>query len=360
MKKTLVIILIVVITLGIGVGLYFYLKSKKTETVEISPEGKVLETAMQSPQFSSDKKWVYYYSTQQTPAFYRTEISSKKTEQLSETLADIQEINFSPDLTKAGFKVIYNKERFEKYASPFLEPRMGDNESRIWIYDFEKKKLSYLSQNILDITFSLNGKKIFYPFANSNGKISINQANSDGTNFEKIIDWQYGEPALQLIDDNKLLIAYSTEEVESQGDGLYLLEIKNKKLTTLTDKDFSTFFFLSPDKKQIFYYLPIFENDMPKSAIWLTNVNTKNKSGYLKTDDELDFENITWSNDNKMIYLAGRTSGNDSFTKLYQYNVEEKKLNLVFEGQNSNFKAVEINNNIFYYLLNSQLYAAKI
>lgn len=360
MKKSIIIILVVVIAIGIGIGIYFYLKSKKIVEVETSIEGKILETVMESPKFSADKKWVYFYSSQQTPAFYRTEISSKKTEQISSYLADIEEIKYSPDLSKVGFKVTYIKDRFEKYGSPFLEPKMDEGASRFWVYNFENKKLDYLNQNIISYTFSPDSKKIFYVFLGDEGKISINQADYNGNNYEKIIDWQYGEPALQVIDDGKILLAYSTEEYEKQGDGLYLLDTKNKKLSTLTDKDFSTFFSLSPNKKQIFNYMPLFENNKPKSAIWITDINAKDKFGYLKTDDELDYQNIIWSSDNKTIYLAGKPNGNDNFTKLYQYQIDEKKLNLVFEGGESNFEAVEIDNSLLYYLLNSQLYAAKI
>src|SRR4030042_2372443 len=130
MKKTLIIILVIIILLSLSLGIYFYLKSRKTLEIKTTIEGKVFETVMESPKFSDDKKWVYYYSSQQIPAFYRSELSSKKAEQISENLDDIQEITYSPDLTKVGFKVAYNRERFEKYASPFLDPKMEDSQSR--------------------------------------------------------------------------------------------------------------------------------------------------------------------------------------------------------------------------------------
>lgn len=361
MKRKLIIILAVVLLVGVSLGLYFYFRNKEEKT-EVKIEGKLSESVMQIAKLSPDKKWINYYSTQQTPAFYRQEIASKKIEQISGALASIEEINFAPDLTKVGFRVTYDQGQFEKYGSPFLEPKMPDGEKRFWIYDFENKKLSYLSPNVISYTFSTDSQKIYYLFASNEGKLSINQAKFDGTNFEKIVDWPYGEPRIKAVDDNKILVAYSTEEFESQGDGLYELNIKDKKLANLTNQDFSNFFVLSPSKKIIFYYLPIFERDKTKSSIWITDLAGKNKSGYLKIDEEVDFQNVVWSKDEKTLYFAAKSPDQDNFDKIYRYRPEEKTVQVIISQDKANSMTVDINDNgdTLYYLLNSELYGAKI
>lgn len=361
MPKKLIIILIIIFGLIISAGIYFYLKNKNNTAPLISlPEGKIAETVVASAKISADKNYVYYYSSQETPGFYRLELKSKKTESLSGTFEELDEINFSPDLKKVGFRVVYDQERFEKYGSPFLEPKMNDGEKRFWIYDFASQKLSYLSPNIITYVFSSDSKLIYYAFLNPDNKISLNQANADGSNYQKIADWSYGEPAISLLGDDKLLIAYSTEELKDQGDGLYLLNIKDKKLSRLVDKDFSAFFSLSPSQKNIFFYRPIFEDNQPKSQIWITDSNVQNKNGEIKSELELDFKQLAWSSGEKNIYLAAKENGKENFDQFYQYTPSEKKLKSVFNQPNSNFEAVGEAQNLIYYLLDSQLYAAKI
>lgn len=361
MSKKLIIILVIIFGLIISAGLYYFLKNKnKTMPVVSPPEGKIVETTMTSAKVSADKNYVYYYSSQESPGFFRLELKSKKTESLSGILDQLEEINYSPDFKKVGFKVTYDKERFEKYGSPFLEPKMNDGEKRFWIYDFASQKLSSLNPNIITYVFSPDSKLIYYAFLGADNKLSLNQANADGSNYQKLADWPYGEPAIRLLGEDKLLIAYSTEELKDQGDGFYLLDIKTKKLSKLSDKDFSAFFSLSPSQKNIFFYRPIFENNQPQSQIWITDPNGQNKNGEIKSELELDFNYLAWSSEEKNIYLAAKENSKENFDQFYQYDPAEKKFKSVFNQPDSNFAAVGEAENLIYYLLDSQLYAAKI
>lgn len=361
MNKKLIIILIVIIITGLIIGGYFYLKSRKQETTSSNLEGQISPQVMQLAKLSSDKTWIYYYSSEQTPAFYRTEILSKKTEQISETLADIQEINFSPNLTKVGFKVIYNKDRFEKYSSPFLEPKTADNESRFWIYDFANRKLFYLNQNIIQYIFSPDSKKIFYVYLSPDGQESINQMAIGESKYDKIIDLKTQYLNVKALNNEQILLAITSDS--DKGNGLYLLNIKSKKNELLTDSDFASQMNIYPDKKRILFDNLTESNNKISSIIFSTDISGKNKQDIIKSEGvQLDFDHLIWDKNGANCFVAAKDPDKDQYDKLYKIDLANKKITTLVEEANSDFEVVDINNDgsLLYYLLNSQLYAAKI
>jgi hypothetical protein len=179
MKKKILIIVIILLILALAgtlIWYFFFRKSEKEAKPVLETEGRVLDQIMEYPAFSQDKKWIHYYSREQTPAFYRTNLETKETEQISEELDGIEEIKYSPDRQKVVFRVIYDQDRFEQYGSPFKEPEMEDNEPRLWVYNFESKALPYLNEQIDEIVFSADSQKLVYSFLKIYGKFSINQS----------------------------------------------------------------------------------------------------------------------------------------------------------------------------------------
>jgi hypothetical protein len=151
-KRLIFIILIVAVVLIAVIIFYFSFVKKKTEPGPAeNVEGKITESVMEAAKLSPSKEWVYFYSSQNLPAFYRFNLNNQNAEQISQPLSDVQDAIFSPDTESVIFRVSYDYERFKQYGSPFIEPKMEDGEQRFWTYKFAGKKLSYLDQNITNV-----------------------------------------------------------------------------------------------------------------------------------------------------------------------------------------------------------------
>lgn len=367
MKKKVLIIIGLIIILAIAAALIWYFVSRK-EKEKIEPvlktEGKLLDTIMEYPSLSSDNKWIYYYSTEQTPAFYRTNIETKETLQISGELSDIQKIKYSSDREFVLFKVYYDKDRFEQYGSPFLEPEMDNNESRFWVYNFEKRTLSYLSEEVLDVVFSLDSKKLIYSFLNPDGKFSINQSDLDGTNYKKITDWPGDKPAI-LVQDSEFVIASSITEEKGENDknGLYKVYIPTGRMDLLTNEDYNDIFSISPKKESVLFFDAIVERETVFNRISIFTISDKEKKDIYKSQDfKFNFENIAWSQNEKNVYVAAAEIDSESYDRIFEIHLDGSDPRLLLGNKESNFEVVGLDDpgEFIYYLMDSQLYRAKL
>jgi Tol biopolymer transport system component len=347
--------------IGFGIGTYFYLKGKREVVDRQAKEGLISEKIMQSPQLSSDKKWLYYYSTAEAPAFYRLELETKKVEKISQDLMDIEEIVYSPDLGKAAFKVTYDKDKFEKYASPFLNPKMQEGQRRYWVVNFKDGGLSHLGENVLNLEFTADSKKIVFLYRSLDNS-SINIADPNGENYEKIVDWQSESVVLRAFDDNNFLLISINDESETNS-GLYKLMIKEKKALLLTKNYYSSNLYISPSKKNLLFISPIILGQETSTIFFMTDANGQNYQEIITNKDyQFDFSHLAWSKDEKSVYLAAKNKNQENFNNLLKIDLANKILSQLKKEDGSIFEAVDINSegNLIYYLLNSQLYALKI
>lgn len=361
MKKTIIIIIVILLLIGLIIGTYFYLKGKREVINNQAKEGLISEKIMQSPQLSPDKKWIYYYSTAEAPAFYRLELETKKVEKISQDLMDIEEIIYSPDLEKAAFKVTYNKDRFEKYSSPFLNPEMQEGQRRYWVVNFKDGSLSYLGENVLNLEFTFDSKKIVFLYRSLDNS-SINIADPNGENYQKIVDWQSESVVLRPFDDNNFLLVSINDE-GGTNSGLYKLQIKEKKAQLLTKSYYSSNLYISPSKKSLLFISPTISGQVTSTILFMTDANGQNYQEII-TNKEYEFDtfHLAWSKDEKSVYLAAKSKNQENFNNLLKIDLVNKTLSQLKKEDNSIFEAVDINNegNLIYYLLNSQLYAAAI
>lgn len=362
MKKITIIIIIILLIIGFAVGTYFYFKGKREVINNQAKEGLISEKIMQSPQLSSDKKWIYYYSTAEAPAFYRLELETKKVEKISQDLMDIEEINYSPDLEKAAFKVTYNKDRFEKYSSPFLNPKMQEGQRRYWVVNFKDGSLSPLGENVLNLEFTFDSKKIVFLYRPLDGNSSINIADPNGENYQKIIDWQSESLVLRPLDDNNFLLVSINDE-GGTNSGLYKLLLKEKKAQLLTKSYYSSNLYISPSKKNLLFISTTILDQKTSTIFFMTDANGQNYKEIITNKEyEFDTSHLAWSKDEKSVYLAAKNKNQPNFNNLLKIDLDSKALNQLKKEDNSIFEAIDINSegSLIYYLLNSQLYALKI
>jgi hypothetical protein len=239
---------------------------------------------------------------------------------------------------------------------------MEDGEQRFWTYKFAGKKLSYLDQNITNVVFSADSKKLVYSYLYSDGRVKINQSDIEGKNYQEIADLPGYSVGIFPVDDNLIYLGYISDADDSNG-GVYSLKIKDKELKLLDDKKFSNIFSISLDKKKIFFIQPTAENDQIVTLMWTSDLDLKGYRNVAKaTRYEFDYSSIVWGKDQKSVFMAAKNIGAEFYDRIYQVYLDGTEPKLLLKDDQGVFETIAVNTegDRLYYLLNGQLYAAKI
>jgi hypothetical protein len=95
----------------------------------------------------------------------------------------------------------------------------------------------------------------------------------------------------------------------------------------------------------------------------MTDANGQNYQEIITNKDyQFDFSHLTWSKDEKSVYLAAESKNQENFNNLLKIDLTNKTLSQLKKEDGSIFEAVDINSegNLIYYLLNSKLHASTI
>lgn len=337
----------------------------QTDTANIEPIkdlpqiSAITDEAVLAPTFSADEKKIEYYS-KTTGKAYRIDIDGTNKQIISNTdLVGLSAILWSSDKSKVISRYDQN------------------NRPSFFMYDYEQLKGSGLSSNTLNAAW-YQSNKIFYEYFDQKSKLAtLNIANPDGSNWNKIIDlpfqnvsiapipktglvsfWnkqdsftetlmqatpvvggekrdllkeKFGADYLWSLDGNNLLVSHVVEKGSSKLQ-LALLnslggEYKNLGIPTMVSKCA-----WSKNNKLIYYALPgsipdgtVLPNDYISGKLnttdtfWKLDTATKESSRLIELDkikDKYDATNLFLNSDESILFFTNRVDG-----KLYRIDI---------------------------------------
>jgi len=273
-RKKLCFIIAGLIILAVVIIAAILLSKNKMPSLEKIPAEKVNSIRALDPTLTPDNKSMVYYDLDQLD-LYKLNLSSNTMEKLSDNMDQPLKIIWSPDRSQAIIKIIYDKYKFEKFGSPFVNTQLQDETVALWHYDSLTQKYTMLDTNIfnpapldpLNPIWTADSKHLIYHHLDRNNNVStLNISDGDGQNWRKLGDVPENLYSILSYDDSSNTVLYSTYSTETnfyriarfnitkQQDeeiitdaGLSLLVDDNQMVCTKNNR---TFFLNLLDKKQ--------------------------------------------------------------------------------------------------------------
>ena len=234
-----------------------------------------------------------------------------------------------------------------------------------YLVDFNNNKNNELSSKMRDVVWTKEGKIIYYYFDEDQKINSLNVANPDGSNWQKIADLDLYNISIQLSPDGAKAILNSPPE----GYGelyVYLLDLNTKKITQLTNTGYDMNAKWSLDGKKIVYQ--VLDSQTFKPAIWQINSDGSNARNL---SIQAFANKVSWINDNNILVAMDPNLPNDyqlddtyiSNDSFWVYNIETNQYTqLTVEIQLSDTRNLnyDLAKKIFYFTSSGILYQGKL
>lgn len=127
-----------------------------------------------------------------------------------------------------------------------------ESEKQKFIYNLKTNEEFPLSKNIQNAVFNKDGNKIFYQFAEKEGKTKISKSDIDGKNWKNLTDYPLSNVEFGLI-PNSNLIYFCPEGSAFQKTACYSLTESGQDLKTITKEEYGQEIKFSEDGKKILY-----------------------------------------------------------------------------------------------------------
>ena len=346
-KKNIIIISIIFLIL-IGLAIFFSIKNhqKKSDVGLQAQMSKVSTEPMLFPTLSSDGLKIYFYSNTRDLAFYQQNIDGTKLEKMSGNMDEPDNVVWSPGKKYAILEIKYNQYNFEKFASPFASPGTPDQANTTWVYNFANQKITRLSDNISNTIWQNDDHFIYQQ--KDNGVSSLNIAEADGKNSQKITDLPTAQDyGLSFLPNGQLIIYNSPTDVSDTT--IYVLSIADKKLKEIKKTDLpSTAVALSNGQ--------ILVSTQIKNGFKLYSINdngTTGKDFKIKTN----LESFVDLGSDRFVITAAKNNQNNQFILI---NTKTGKNSAIKNAENDNINAFNFftspDKKILYFTSNDILY----
>lgn len=294
MKKLLIIFLILFLSSAFALGVYNFIilphradigrpgteqdilkreEDQKNRVFAISKEAVIGQA------ISADKAHLVYY-LKSNGNVIQADLDGRNTKTISSYfISNISRIEWSPEKDKAACS------------------RIENNQEINYIYSYNEKKKYDLSSNLGNIRFSPNNKKIAYNFINSAGENSISIADSDGANWNAILNTRLSNPEIQWIDSLKIAIYEHPSYKKSSS--ILIVDTSDSHLDRILSGKYGLAAKFSPDGKKLVYSAVNSEGKELKMAIY--NISESKEQ---KIETKTFAEKCAWSVNNRHIFCS--------------------------------------------------------
>jgi len=174
--------------------------------------------------------------------------------------------------------------------------KLEGNKEIQYIYNYSTKKSYDLSSRMRNVCFSKNNSKIAYNYA-SDKENNISISDTDGTNWDIILNTRLNNPSLEWIDNLKIAV-YEWPTYKNTSSVL-IVNTSNFHLDRILSGKNGLSAKFSPDSKKVFY-------------TYADSSGKNFKSGILEMEDKKEsalesatlVEKCVWSQNNKDLYCA--------------------------------------------------------
>lgn len=237
------------------------------------------------------------------------------------------------------------------FWAPLRDVAVIKKTSETSLYDFKRYDLLHQEttawpQGIGDITWSPDGKYVFYYFNPQGGEKTLIRADRTNTNLERFYnlkDSAISNPKLRWSSDGKNVLVVTSD--------IYILDTYTKNLTKLTENENVTDANFSPDSNWIIY--------SNQTGLFLLDLLGKNKRD-LQTKTSLD--KIVWTSNSKSFIAAVPTS--TSSDRLFKVNIDSGERKEIFFDNSLVLNAFNLtllsDEKILYFISNSNIYSLDI
>lgn len=234
----LILIALGIIVLGF-VAFMLFKPAKKTSNQPASSSSqeaqiqKISNEKMFFPSIDKSGNNILFFNTSGTRdiAFYKFSPDTNNSDRISPIMDVPENVIWSPTKDKVIIKIVYDKYKFEKFGSPFVDPSCEDGQEMTWVFDFNSQKFTQLNNNIQGINW-FDEKIIYDLYDTTNDLSSIFIANNDGSNWKKINDIPFVEGVMlgKISADE---IYYYPITFEFGGFNIYKVNIVTKQMSEI-------------------------------------------------------------------------------------------------------------------------------
>lgn len=252
-------------------------EDKNTAKITVLTDERVL-----APVLSADDTIVKYYS-KETGKTYQVGIDGKNKSVISDKeLPGLKDAFWSPDKTKV--------------ISKFSEP---DGSSKFFLYDYQKGSGVPLKSNIDSIVWKSNDQ-IFYKFYSSSSRErSLNIANPDGTEWNKIVDTDIKDVAIAPIPQSGL-VSFWNKPNANEKTRFLSVSIVGENSKTIFQEKFGADYLWNRDGTSA---LVSHTDDTDKSKMRLAVINSQGGE-YKNLEIPTLVSKSAWAVDNQTVFYA--------------------------------------------------------
>ena len=229
--------------------------------------------------------------------------TNQKKDLYKKPLGHVLTLEWSHDIKKTLTKVEVSP--IGKYRGILHTPSIDTDQPIFWLIDVVSNIATPLDKNIISADW-LSEDKIIYIYNNS-GKYSLNQADPDGANWQKLVDLDKEFTGLKVSPDGKKVALFPQLSIYDVATK----KISAAQISTVSDVQWS------PDSQQI----AVFTSD--KTQIY--NI-AKNQAAALK--EKIDSNKFIWlSNEEAIIAKSGKYGD-----EIYKLNINTQKTKSLFKS----------------------------
>jgi len=325
-NKKIIYIAIAIILVIIGVIIYWLATKPKTEKVQANYQ-QISSEKVLFPTLSLDGTRIIFFNNEQEPAFYEMDNSGGNINKLF-VLDTPTDVLWSPNRNMAILKVVYDKYVFEKYGSKFADPAVPDQAMTTWLLDFKTNKLARLDLNVGSVIWTGDNKIIYQFLKQDENQSTLNIANPDGSNWQKLIDLPFNTSCgLSQAPNSQNLIIYTLPADVSPAT-IYSFNLESQELKKIKTIDGGQTKAAALSDGKILYTLPSKEKNPQLAIINGDGTNEKKLDFFSTIDKTLDLGN-------EKIFIAEPNSktGGDDFYIVNLANGQSTKLNVGTDHQ---------------------------
>ena len=243
----------------------------------------VSDEAVLAPVLSPDKNYIKYYS-KGTGKVYQINIDGQQKSVISsQGLAGLKDVLWSPDETKA----------ITKFVGP-------DGQAKFYFYDYATEKGIALKNNVDQISWQINGTKIFYKYYDATSKQrTLNVSDPDGTNWSKLADISYRDIDINQIPQSGLVSFWNKPDAFTATIFESIPVISGNRKTILQG-NFGADYLWSPNGNSVL----LSSTDTRGGSKMQLAVMNSNGGEYKNLDLPTMVSKCVWSKDNKTAYCA--------------------------------------------------------
>lgn len=330
MKKNLGVILatIGITILLVAVYLIFFYQ-RQSEISESNPPKNEISTIVKAQpilegkrfssfRFSSAEHYLYAVREDES-GIYKINLTDLNLEKIAE-FDFIDQALWSPDFNQVIFEVAYDKERFEKYQSPFLVSDVVDGQIIYWLYNISDGKLRKLSSNIYQPRWAPDGKKILY--------IDIDPENE--TQSIKIIDLaqdkiqtivaspKYDELTIGFISNQEIYYLAARDQTDTLGNNLYKVNLAELQTENIINDDSAGNVAVSPLGGYFSYEHYLAEGNY---VLGIMNASGQNKKDF---DLIASADSTAWSPDENWFFAVNQSENSNN--EIYRLNLSNRRI----------------------------------